>query len=79
MTWLEVLAFVLSLSLSLANIACDMFEIHWGWPLMFVASGQYAWLFFSSKLYGEAGVNVIFAVTAMWRLVVISKGAIRLW
>ena len=61
-TWLEVLAFVLAL----ANIACNVFEIHWGWPLTVIASGLYAWLFFASKLYGEAGVNVFFAVTAVW-------------
>jgi nicotinamide mononucleotide transporter len=61
-TWLEVLAFVFAL----ANIACNVFEIHWGWPLTVVASGLYAWLFFTSKLYGEAGVNVFFAVTAVW-------------
>ncbi|OYT91055.1 MAG: transporter [Burkholderiales bacterium PBB3] len=61
-TWLEVLAFVLAL----ANIACNVFEIHWGWPLTVVASALYAWLFFTSKLYGEAGVNVFFAVTAVW-------------
>ncbi len=61
-TWLELLAFVLAL----ANIACNVFEIHWGWPLTFVASVLYAWLFYASKLYGEAGVNVFFAVTAGW-------------
>jgi nicotinamide mononucleotide transporter len=61
-TWLEVVAFVLAL----ANIACNVFEIHWGWPLTIVASGLYAWLFFASKLYGEASVNVFFAMTAMW-------------
>ena len=61
-TWLEVLAFVLAL----ANIACNVFEIHWGWPLTVIASALYAWLFFASKLYGEAGVNVFFAVTAVW-------------
>ena len=61
-TWLEVVAFVLAL----ANIACNVFEIHWGWPLTMLASGLYAWLFYSSKLYGEAGVNVFFALTAGW-------------
>ena len=61
-TWLEVLAFVLAL----ANIAFNVGEIHWGWPLTVIASGLYAWLFFASKLYGEAGVNVFFAVTAVW-------------
>jgi len=61
-TWLEVLAFVLAL----ANIACNVFEIHWGWPLAFVASLLYAWLFYSSKLYGEAGVNLFFSLMAVW-------------
>ena len=61
-TWLEVVAFVLAL----ANIACNVFEIHWGWPLTIVASALYVWLFYVSKLYGEAGVNVFFAVAAVW-------------
>jgi nicotinamide mononucleotide transporter len=61
-TWLEVLAFVLAL----ANIACNVFEIHWGWPLTIVASVLYAWLFYASRLYGEAGVNLFFAFTAVW-------------
>lgn len=61
-TWLEVIAFVLAL----ANIACNVFEIHWGWPLTIIASVLYAWLFYASKLYGEAGVNVFFALAALW-------------
>lgn len=61
-TWLEVIAFVLAL----ANIACNVFEIHWGWPLTVLASVLYAWLFYTSKLYGEAGVNMFFAATALW-------------
>ena len=61
-TWLEVIAFVLAL----ANIACNVFEIHWGWPLTIVASVLYVWLFYVSKLYGEASVNVFFAVAAIW-------------
>lgn len=61
-SWLELVAFVLAL----ANIACNVFEIHWGWPLTIVASALYAWLFYASKLYGEAGVNLFFAVTALW-------------
>lgn len=61
-SWLEVIAFVLAL----ANIVCNVFEIHWGWPLTVVASLLYAGLFYTSKLYGEAGVNVFFAATAFW-------------
>lgn len=61
-TWLELLAFVLAL----ANIACNVAEIHWAWPLTVVASLLYAWLFYSSKLYGETGINLFFALTALW-------------
>ena len=61
-TWLEVIAFVLAL----ANITCNVFEIHWGWPLTIAASALYAWLFYASKLYGEAGVNVFFVFAAVW-------------
>jgi nicotinamide mononucleotide transporter len=61
-TWLEVLAFVLAL----ANIACNVAEIHWGWPLTLAASALYAWLFYASGLYGEGSVNVFFALTAVW-------------
>jgi nicotinamide mononucleotide transporter len=61
-TWLEVIAFVLAL----ANIACNVYEVHWGWPLSIVASLLYAWLFFESKLYGETGVNLFFALSSVW-------------
>jgi nicotinamide mononucleotide transporter len=61
-TWLEVVAFVLAL----ANIVCNVWEIHWAWPLTIVASAMYAWLFYASSLDGEAGVNVFFALTAVW-------------
>ena len=61
-TWLEVIAFILAL----ANIACNVYEVHWGWPLSIVASLLYAWLFFESKLYGETGVNLFFALSSVW-------------
>lgn len=61
-TWLELLAFVLAL----ANIACNVWEIHWGWPLTIAASGLYAWLFYASGLYGEGSVNMFFALAAIW-------------
>ena len=61
-TWLEIWAFVLAL----ACIVCNVLEIHWGWPLAFVSSALYAWLFVASKLYGEGGVQLFFAGTAVW-------------
>jgi nicotinamide mononucleotide transporter len=61
-TWLELWAFVLAL----ACVVCNVFEIHWGWPLAFVSSVLYAWLFYVSKLYGEGGLQLFFAGTAAW-------------
>ena len=61
-TWLEVIAFILAL----ANIACNVYEVPWGWSLSIVASLLYAWLFFESKLYGETGVNLFFALSSVW-------------
>jgi len=61
-TWLELWAF----ALALACVICNVFEIHWGWPLAFVSSALYAWLFYASKLYGEGGLQLFFAATAAW-------------
>jgi len=61
-TWLELWAF----GLALACVICNVFEIHWGWPLAFVSSALYAWLFYASKLYGEGGLQLFFAATAAW-------------
>ncbi|MFN3629500.1 MAG: nicotinamide riboside transporter PnuC [Casimicrobiaceae bacterium] len=61
-SWLEVAAF----ALALANIVLNVREIHWAWPLAFIASLLYAWLFQASRLYGEMGVNLFFAATALW-------------
>jgi nicotinamide mononucleotide transporter len=61
-TWLEVWAFLLAL----ACVACNVYEIHWGWPLAFASSLLYAWLFFASRLYGESGLQLFFAGTAAW-------------
>lgn len=61
-SWLELWAFVLAL----ACVGCNIYEIHWGWPLAFVSSVLYAWLFVVSRLYGEGGLQLFFAATAVW-------------
>ncbi len=61
-TWLEVIAFVLAL----ACVACNVLEIHWGWPLAIASCALYAWLFAINRLYGEAGLQVFFAAAAAW-------------
>ncbi|MEP6792291.1 MAG: nicotinamide riboside transporter PnuC [Ramlibacter sp.] len=61
-TWLEIVAVVVSL----AMVVCNIREIHWGWPLAIVASLMYFALFWRSKLYGDASLQVFFVVVAFW-------------
>jgi len=61
-TWLEIVAF----ALSLAMVACNIREIHWGWPLAAVASLLYFGLFWRSRLYGDAALQIFFAGMAFW-------------
>ena len=61
-TWLELLAFVLAL----AMVGCNIREIHWGWPLAVVSSLLYFGVFWRSKLYGDAALQIFFAVLALW-------------
>jgi nicotinamide mononucleotide transporter len=61
-TALEVLAFVLSL----AMVGCNLRVNAWAWPLAIVSSLLYGLLFVHSRLYGEAGLQVLFVVLACW-------------
>lgn len=61
-TWLELAAFALALGMVLCNIR----QIHWGWPLAIASSLLYALLFWRSRLYGDAALQVFFAVAAGW-------------
>jgi nicotinamide mononucleotide transporter len=61
-TWLEIAAFVLSI----ACVACNIAELHWGWPLAIISSLLYVWLFYASKLYGDGSLQVFFALTGAW-------------
>ena len=61
-TWLEIAAVVIAL----AMVGCNIREIHWGWPLAIISSLMYFALFWRSKLYGDAGLQIFFAVVAFW-------------
>lgn len=61
-TWLEVVAFVLSIAMVLANLRVKVV----GWPLAIAASLMYALLFADSKLYGEAALQVFFVMVSCW-------------
>jgi nicotinamide mononucleotide transporter len=61
-TWLEIVAFVLSLAMVLANLRVKPIA----WPLAILSSLLYALLFADSKLYGEASLQIVFVVLAAW-------------
>jgi nicotinamide mononucleotide transporter len=61
-TWLEITAVVLSLLM----VGCNIREIHWGWPLAIASSLMYFALFWRSRLYGDAALQIFFAVVALW-------------
>lgn len=61
-TWLELVAVVLSLAMVGANMA--VWRV--AWPLAMLASAAYFLLFAHSKLYGEAGLQIVFIAVAAW-------------
>ncbi len=62
MSSLELLACVLSLAMVGFNL-----RVHpAGWPLAMISSVLYGLLFLRSRLYGEAALQVVFVVLAVW-------------
>lgn len=62
MDWFELAA----VAIALAMVVCNVREIHWGWPLAIVSSVMYVVVFARSKLYGDAALNVFYAVVGLW-------------
>jgi len=61
-TWFELVAVVIALVM----VGCNIREIHWGWPLAAISSVMYFMLFWRSKIYGDAALQVSFALLALW-------------
>jgi len=61
-TWLEIVAVVLSVAMVWCNLRVNVTA----WPLAILASALYGVLFASSRLYGEAALQVLFVVVAFW-------------
>jgi nicotinamide mononucleotide transporter len=61
-TWLELAAVVLSLWMVFANMRVQLIA----WPLAIVSSLAYLVLFAHSRLYGEASLQLFFALIAAW-------------
>ncbi len=61
-TWLEIVACVLSLAMVVCNIRVNPL----GWPLAIASSMLYVALFWRSKLYGDASLQVFFVAVSFW-------------
>jgi nicotinamide mononucleotide transporter len=61
-TWLELVAFALAVATVVMNIRVDPT----GWPLAIVSSLLYFGLFWESRLYGDASLQIFFAIVALW-------------
>jgi nicotinamide mononucleotide transporter len=61
-TWLEVLAFGLAIAMVVCNIRVNVI----GWPLAIAASLLYFLLFWKSRLYGDAALQLFFVAVAGW-------------
>ena len=61
-TWLECVAFALALAMVVLNIRVNP----WAWPLAIASSLLYFALFWNSRLYGDASLQVFFALVAAW-------------
>jgi nicotinamide mononucleotide transporter len=61
-SWLELIAFVLAIAMVVFNIRVNPL----GWPLACVSSLLYFALFWNSRLYGDASLQIFFAVIALW-------------
>lgn len=61
-TWAEIFGFALSLWM----VVCNMRVNALAWPLAIAASLLYFLLFWDGKLYGEAGLQLLFAALALW-------------
>lgn len=61
-TWAELVAVVIAL----AMVGCNIREIHWGWPLAIASSLLYFAVFWRSRIYGDAMLQIFFAVVAFW-------------
>ena len=61
-SWLEIVAFVLALWMVVANMRVQLIA----WPRAIASSAAYLLLFAHSKLYGEAGLQLLFIAVAAW-------------
>ncbi len=60
--WVELVAFVLALVMVVLNMRVNPAA----WPLAIISSLLYFALFWNSRLYGDASLQIFFAIVALW-------------
>lgn len=53
-------------ALAVAMVWFSIRELHWSWPLAIASSALYFFVFRDSQLYGEASLQVVFAILSLW-------------
>ena len=61
-TPLELISFVLAVITVLLNIR----QNHWAWLFAIVSSATYGIVFFDARLYGDAGLQLVFIAASVW-------------
>jgi nicotinamide mononucleotide transporter len=61
-SWAELIGAMLGI----AMVVCNIYQIHWGWPLAFASSALYFLVFWGSKLFGDASLQIFFAAMSLW-------------
>jgi nicotinamide mononucleotide transporter len=61
-TPLELISFALAVTTVLLNIG----QNHWAWLFSILSSATYALVFFDSRLYGDAGLQLVFIALSIW-------------
>lgn len=61
-SWAELIGAVLGLLM----VFCNIKQIHWAWPLAFASSVLYFLVFWEAKLFGDAILQIFFALMALW-------------
>ncbi len=61
-TWLEIVAF----GLAVWMVVCNMQVRPLAWPLAIVSSLLYFVLFWNSRLYGDASLQIVFVLVSFW-------------
>jgi nicotinamide mononucleotide transporter len=61
-TPLELVSFVLAV----ITVALNIRQVHWAWLFAIISSACYGVVFYGARLYGDMGLQLVFAVVSVW-------------